>query len=248
MNKQQQIQEDEYIFPYHYLDMGSDEHKYYKDIGYLGKIKTIKEHLPKYEMVSVLDAGCGDGRLCYELSKWINLDVTGVDYSERAIKFAKAFDNKTEYVVADLMTYKSQKKFDYIILSEVIEHFIKKDIDKILKNIHKLLKKNGTLIITVPHKNLPLEDKHEQHFDKNSIRKTVKKYFEPYAIFGMSKLGLKRIFFNDSQHIGNLLYPFRNKFGFVKKMYKKMSKYYDTELRVCKHYEGQRLFVKCRKK
>ena len=148
LTEEQSIQEDEYIFPYHYLDMGSDEHKLYKDIGYFAKIKSIREQLPKYEIVDVLDAGCGGGRLCYELSKYPNFNLTGVDFSDKAIQFAKAFSCRGDYIVADLMTYKSRKKFDYIILSEVLEHFVKKDVNKILKNLHKLLKKDGELIIT----------------------------------------------------------------------------------------------------
>jgi 2-polyprenyl-3-methyl-5-hydroxy-6-metoxy-1,4-benzoquinol methylase len=174
--------------------------------------------------------------------------MTGVDYSERAVAFAKAFNTRGEFYTGDLNTFKSKKKFDYIILSEVLEHIPKKEINKMLKNLHSLLKKNGELIITVPHKNLPLEDKHEQHFDKDSITQTIYKYFKVKAIFGMSSIGKDRSSFNFTQHIANVMYPFRNKFGFVKKMYKNMTNYYDEYLRTCKHYEGQRLLVRCVKK
>lgn len=61
------------------------------NIPYLHRLEMVKQLLRPFSGQYVLDAGCGDGRLCYELRKE-NVQVMGVDMSERAISFAKAFN------------------------------------------------------------------------------------------------------------------------------------------------------------
>ena len=44
--------------------------------------------------------------------------------------------------------------FDYIILSEVIEHMPDTAINKNIDLIHKILKNGGEIIVTTPHENI----------------------------------------------------------------------------------------------
>ena len=81
-------QEDEYIFPYHYLDLGVEQYKFLWNIEYLNYIKAIKDLLKPFSGQFVLDAGCGDGRFCYEL-KDENIKIVGLDFSGQSIRLPK---------------------------------------------------------------------------------------------------------------------------------------------------------------
>jgi len=95
---------------------------------------------------SFLDVGCWGGAKVLELNKRCN--AYGIDYNKKTLALAdKLIKNKLKY--CDITKDKPfNKKFDWILLSEVIEH-IKKE-DSALKNISKSLKIGGKLILTTP--------------------------------------------------------------------------------------------------
>ena len=50
----------------------------------------------------ILEIGCGLGALCSSLSRWYpNSAVTGLDFDESFIKFARAHDKSCEFIVGD---------------------------------------------------------------------------------------------------------------------------------------------------
>ena len=67
--KKEQIQEEEYAFPYHYADFVSEKEKFI-EFNYWEFLNVIKNLILKYPHETILDAGCGDGRLCFELKKY----------------------------------------------------------------------------------------------------------------------------------------------------------------------------------
>lgn len=101
---------------------------------------------------SVLDAGCGSGRISVELAAR-GLAVTGVDIIQSeldaAIDSVKAEGVKAEFIRCDLRHFKSKRKFDAAVnlftsfgyCDTVDEDFL------ILKNIAASIKKGGTFII-----------------------------------------------------------------------------------------------------
>lgn len=121
--------------------------------------------LPKYRMNSfrrrailrwiansqkdILDIGCGQAELAPYL-KSMGHKVSGVDMVEMSadiqknLDYSKSFDFSGDWP-SDLL----EKKFDYIICSEVIEHIF--DTAKLLNNIKSCLKENGKLILTTPN-------------------------------------------------------------------------------------------------
>lgn len=107
----------------------------------------------------ILDVGCGDGFYLYLLSH-LNLKLTlyGVDYDKNALDSAtKNLDlSKIKLVQADLMKRLPflDEFFDGIVMSEVMEH-LPEDI-KCMKEVRRVLKKNGRLVLSVPHINYPL--------------------------------------------------------------------------------------------
>ena len=101
---------------------------------------------------SVLDAGCGPGRISVELAAK-GLDVTGVDIIQSELDAAKdsADDEgvKLDLINCDLRSFKSQKKFDCAINLYTSFGYcdtIEEDF-QILKNIADSLRDNGFFIL-----------------------------------------------------------------------------------------------------
>jgi len=241
LTKKQKIQEETYIFPYHYLDL-VDEMYMLTNIEYLGLLKIVKELLKPYKNQLILDAGCGDGRLCYELKKE-KVNLVGVDFSKRAIRFAKAFNPEVKFFVQDLEKLRISEKFDYIVFMETLEHIIPNRIPKILDNFSKVLKENGKLIITVPSSNLPLEEKHYQHFTEDRLKKTLEPYFKLEKIYGYSEIGYKRNIFLNLRRIGLLLMPFRKRLKIIIKFFKFMNNFYMKNIALTNPKNGLRLIA-----
>lgn len=101
---------------------------------------------------TVLDAGCGLGRISVELAL-LNLKVTGVDIIQAELDAAKesAEDEEVELelINADLRTFKSDKKFDCAVnLYTSFGYCDSEDEDmEILKHICDCLKPGGTFIL-----------------------------------------------------------------------------------------------------
>ena len=94
----------------------------------------------------VLDIGCGHGELDYELANKANL-VVGIDIDPNSIRMAQTKFQKhnIEYIIGDATKYQFQENFDYVILSNVLEHI--KDRIGFLINIKNLA---STILIRVP--------------------------------------------------------------------------------------------------
>ncbi|MHA1284901.1 MAG: class I SAM-dependent methyltransferase [Promethearchaeota archaeon] len=71
----------------------------------------------------VLDIGCGIGYLAYNIAKKAKM-VTAIDNNPNIIIKAKSRFNKDnlKFIYADATTYQFNEKYDYIILSNVLEH------------------------------------------------------------------------------------------------------------------------------
>lgn len=95
-----------------------------------------------------LDFGCGDGsfaRICFGKEK---IDA-GVDISSQNIKFAqKSRAYKGVFLSEKERLSFKNSSFQTVISNSVFEHI--KDIDPILAEINRVLKKGGRLVFTVP--------------------------------------------------------------------------------------------------
>ncbi len=95
---------------------------------------------------SLLDVGCAEGTLLKRFCE-LGFDCTGIDISKKAVLLAK--QNTSALVLqADLLQFKPTKKFDVIVVSEVLQY--QKEEPKFLQKIYALLKMGGTLIISEP--------------------------------------------------------------------------------------------------
>lgn len=96
-----------------------------------------------------LDIGCGDG-IFGELVRDKYQYVYGIDFSDLALK--NALSKGVSAVMADIdgvfIPFRNNT-FDLISCLDVIEHIF--DPEKILRESYRILRKNGTLILTTPN-------------------------------------------------------------------------------------------------
>lgn len=105
-------------------------------------IKTYKRAAP----LKILDAGCGNGNLIAHLSQFGQ--VTGIDASKEAVDFCQK--EHSAYVQQALIqkTPFSDNAFDFILCVDTIEHI--EDDFGAMRELYRILKTGGFLIITVP--------------------------------------------------------------------------------------------------
>lgn len=98
------------------------------------------------ETDTVLDIGCGNGALAYDISKK-SRSITAIDIEKKNIRTArKRFgSDNLRYIVGDATTYDFKESFDVIVLSNVLEH-IEHRIEFLLKIKHLAPK----ILIRVP--------------------------------------------------------------------------------------------------
>ena len=110
-------------------------------------LKNINQK--KIEKLEILDLGCGGGLVCEPLSR-LKAKITGIDFVKENIDIAKQHAKisklKIQYIHDDLNFLKISKKFDVILLLEVLEHM--ENWKTFIKKVKKLLKPNGILIIS----------------------------------------------------------------------------------------------------
>ena len=102
--------------------------------------------LPSDKKASILDLGCGSGFLLQFLIREGYENVLGVDISKEQVEFAKG--QGLPVVEADSLDFlKTNKNFDLIISTEVLEHLNKNEIIELLCAIRDALRPLGSAII-----------------------------------------------------------------------------------------------------
>jgi len=100
--------------------------------------------------VKILDLGCGNGRFTKILPK--GQKYLGIDISENLIEKAKKLHPEHEFKVGDILDLSGLEKEDFdVVISLAAFHHIPSTKSRIdaLKNMHRVLKSDGTLILTV---------------------------------------------------------------------------------------------------
>lgn len=96
---------------------------------------------------SVLDIGCGEGHLGQFLMEKNDADYTGCDISDAALEIVKSRGLKTKNLSVDDKLDFPDKSFDYVILSEFLEHII--NSEEVLKDSIRIAKKG--VLVSIPN-------------------------------------------------------------------------------------------------
>ncbi|MEI5908703.1 class I SAM-dependent methyltransferase [Bacillus spongiae] len=112
----------------------------------------------------ILDAGCGTGLTSYFLAEAFQCDTVGIDSNETMIEKAKTRikqGHKLQFIQASVEDLPFEDNDFDIIVTESVLSFV--DTLKAIKEFHRILKKDGVLLINEIVKNDKLSNEEEQH-------------------------------------------------------------------------------------
>lgn len=140
-------------------------------IDFDGYMRIVSDLLP-HEPLNIIDVGCGPGAGSQLLAERGHT-VTGIDYNERGITFARLLVPECQFEYVDIrllaQTPHLHNRFDAAVCVEVIEHIPPEYHDDVLAGIYKALKPDGILLMTFPSTNMPLNRWHYQHFTEADV-------------------------------------------------------------------------------
>jgi len=139
--------------------------------------RLIVKRSKPYIGVNVLDLGAGSGALIALIPNAVGVDL--IARPERNVK--KGDITALEFRDA---------QFDTVFCTEVLEHLNDEDLERCLREIYRVLKKGGRLIITVPYReNLSLQIircpfcgreyhrwGHQRSFDKQEMKNLLENF------------------------------------------------------------------------
>ena len=148
-------------------------------------------HIKRYLLASeyckdkiVLDAGCGMGYGAKFLSRFASR-VYAIDIAPKAISIAKNLYNSgnIKWKVADACSLPiKDQQFDVIVSLEMIEHLKKEKIPVYIKEMARVLKKDGVYLISTPNKNFAqskeLTSFHLHEMSVDEFEKSLKASFK----------------------------------------------------------------------
>ncbi len=111
---------------------------------------VFREYRPQIEGSTILFAGCGDGRECLPAVAAGAKKVVGIDVSDVAVDHARKNCPELEFLVMDMetMSFESQS-FDLIF--SFFSVMYKESLEAVLKEFKRVTKKEGAIILAVPH-------------------------------------------------------------------------------------------------
>lgn len=88
----------------------------YKDKDYTGEAQYVHEIIKKHlsGAVSVLDLGCGTGRLDFALAD-IGYEICGVDISDEMLVAARSRQSSLNFLSGDIRVVRLNRKFDVVV-------------------------------------------------------------------------------------------------------------------------------------
>ena len=144
---------------------GFEEFKASKGKRVLLQTKILVDLLNINEGENVLDIGCGRGDLAMEVARR-GANVIGVDYSKDAIEIANsALKEQPQDVVKKVKFFQMNAKklkfnsssFDKVISIDVFEHLYKEELEIAMKEIKRVLKPGGALIVVTGYNKIYLD-------------------------------------------------------------------------------------------
>lgn len=112
--------------------------------------------IPANEKLRILEVGCGPGALSQSLHRWYpKAEVTGLDFDENFISFAKKEAPELDFVAGDATAMPfSPDSFDVTISNTVSEHI---EPEKFYREQYRVLKKGGICLMLSSRRGINLQ-------------------------------------------------------------------------------------------
>ena len=115
----------------------------------------VQELLPDLKGKSILDFGCGTGIFSFLLEQYYPSKIIGLDLSDAMINIAKekarAKKSSVQFILGDAnkLTSYFDETFDLVFSSTTTQYLT--NFDMLFENISRLMKENGTCILSIIH-------------------------------------------------------------------------------------------------
>ena len=231
----------------------NDEKKFYdenlqdKNINDVGSIKRagrkmMPDNIRRYEFIKkiipkksrVLEIGSGHG-FFLEIMKINGFDIIGYDISKEKRKYSKKVTDVPVYDININEKIPADNKFDIVVLFHTLEHIT--EPITLLKNIKKLLKPKGKILIEVPnsddfhlklnkfYKEFYWERAHIHYFSSKILKNVIHKSgFKNIRTVGVQRYGIENFFhwkLKSKPQMENPSYSLPTELNWIEKNYKK---------------------------
>lgn len=112
-------------------------------------VRIITEALD-FNGKTALDAGCGSGALDFDITSKFDTHITGIDFNDQAIRFAREKSKKRDsdnliFITASCENIPlKDSSFDTVFSCELLEHLMQPQTA--LKEMHRVCKKGGEIV------------------------------------------------------------------------------------------------------
>lgn len=122
--------------------------RHYKSFHLIKKFGLKRHH-------TVLEVGCGIGTFTILLKNYLrsgsilatDISPTNINEAKNLLKHKKNVD----FLVTDMTSFDVNKKFDFIVMLDVLEHIPIENHFNLFKTFRKHLNEDGTIYINIPH-------------------------------------------------------------------------------------------------
>ncbi len=152
--------------------------------------KRLFKYFKGYPLI--LDVGCGVGDFTINDSQ----RIIGIDHNKRSLKTAQKRGCRVIYGDALKLPFKNNS-FDGVFCAHVIEHFNSQEALILLKEINRVLKKKGRLVLETPllHKGFYNDLTHEKVYNPEAIMhylsRTAQTNFENIGEYEVIRLNFR---------------------------------------------------------
>lgn len=110
----------------------------------------VNQHAPQSS--KLLDLMCGPGMLLQKIQRVRpDLQLTGVDFDQRYVEFARHQSPDINYVLQDARTWEPQEQYDVITCTGALHHLPYNEQPKFVEKISQLLRPQGVALIGDPY-------------------------------------------------------------------------------------------------
>lgn len=178
IHSQQNVQAEMYRFPYHWFpEMPLFQYSRTEKQRIIYQL--IQEYLTENSN-RYLDVGCGDGRWTSDIHDFltnqlqVKIKSSGIDFSDQAIGFAKLISPWINFQIhrGEDIPF-SDNSFDLLTTIEVLEHVEDGYEEIFLKELSRVTKPEGLVILTTPTWNLQLPPHHFRHYSVERLTSLV---------------------------------------------------------------------------